>query len=187
MEIHSNQLVVSPALVSRLVSAQFPEWANLPVESVPGQGTVNAIFRIGSSLTARFPLQKSPLAVARGAMEAESAAAIEFADVAGCPTPAPVAIGAPGLGYPMPWLLQTWIPGRIASARGAENGDALALDIAALVQRLRSVDTRGRAFSGHGRGDALAAHDEWIERCLLESAGLLDTKRARVMWEWFRE
>jgi aminoglycoside phosphotransferase (APT) family kinase protein len=120
-------------------------------------------------------------------MEAESAAAIEFADVASCPTPAPVAIGAPGLGYPMPWLLQTWIPGRIASARGAENGDALALDIAALVQRLRSVDTRGRAFSGHGRGGALPAHDEWIERCLLESAGLLDTKRARVMWEWFRE
>jgi len=30
-------------------------------------------------------------------------------------------------------------------------------------------------------------HDDWIERCLIESEGLLDRHRARALWGWFRE
>lgn len=31
------------------------------------------------------------------------------------PHPEPVAIGKPGAGYPLPWSVQTWIPGIVAT------------------------------------------------------------------------
>ncbi len=185
--MHANQLAVTRELVSELMSVQFPNWSTLPVERVSGQGTVNAIFRIGRSLAARFPLQQSDPIAASEALRVEAAAATEFAEISDYPAPVPVGIGSPGIDYPMPWLLQTWIPGTIASARSADNGDALAADMVALIHRLRTADTHGRPFSGRGRGGALQSHDEWMERCFQESQGLLDTARARELWGWFRE
>lgn len=187
MEMHLDELSVTPGLVSRLIADQFPEFGTLPIERVPGSGTENAIFRIGSGLAARFPLQSADSNAARAAIDAEVAAAKEFAGIVDCPTPVPLSVGSPGLGYPMPWLLQTWLPGRTGSARAAENGDALARDVARLIRQLRKADTRGRPFSGRGRGGHLQMHDDWIERCLTESEGLLDTHRARALWSWFRE
>jgi aminoglycoside phosphotransferase (APT) family kinase protein len=187
VEMHANQLVVTRELVSELMRLQFPSWAALPVERVAGQGTVNAIFRIGPDLAARLPLQASDPIAAWEALRVEAAASAEFAEITDCPAPAPIGIGSPGGGYPMPWLLQTWVPGNIASPRSADNGDALAADVVALIHQLRMADTRRRPFSGRGRGGALKSHDEWMERCFRESEGLLDTVRARELWSWFRE
>jgi aminoglycoside phosphotransferase (APT) family kinase protein len=38
-----------------IVGQQFPEWSDLPIEPVKQQGWDNTTFRLGSSLTARFP------------------------------------------------------------------------------------------------------------------------------------
>lgn len=187
VEMHLGELLVTSALVSRLVADQFPDLASLPVERVSGAGTVNAIFRVGQGLAARFPLQSADINAAHAAISNEVAAAREFAGIVDCPIPVPVSIGRPGFGYPMPWLLQTWLPGRTASAQAAENGDALARDVALLIGQLRQADTRGRPFSGRGRGGNLQTHDAWIDRCLAESQGLLDTHRARALWGWFKE
>src|SRR5262249_49634548 len=42
--MHDDELVVEIPLVRRLVAAQFPEWADLPLERVLPAGTDNAIF-----------------------------------------------------------------------------------------------------------------------------------------------
>ena len=53
--MHPDEVAVDAATVARLVAAQFPQWAALPVRPVPSTGTVNAIFRIGDELYARLP------------------------------------------------------------------------------------------------------------------------------------
>ena len=55
--MHEDQLEVRVDTVRRLVKEQFPQWDNLAVREMPTAGTVNAIFRIGDELAARFPLR----------------------------------------------------------------------------------------------------------------------------------
>jgi aminoglycoside phosphotransferase (APT) family kinase protein len=47
---------------------------------------------------------------------------------------------------------------------------------------VRAIDTRGRAFSGSGRGGDLQSHDAWMETCFAHSEPLLDVPRLRRMW-----
>jgi aminoglycoside phosphotransferase (APT) family kinase protein len=53
--MHAGEFAVDADVVARLVAAQFPELAGLPIRRVDSTGTVNAIYRIGSGLCARLP------------------------------------------------------------------------------------------------------------------------------------
>nr|WP_225924718.1 phosphotransferase [Pseudonocardia abyssalis] len=48
-------LPIDESLARRLVAAQFPRWADLPVVAVPRQGVDNRTFRLGESLSVRLP------------------------------------------------------------------------------------------------------------------------------------
>ena len=50
--MHADELVVDAETVRRLVAAQFPEWAALPVRRLPPAGTDNQLFRLGDDLLA---------------------------------------------------------------------------------------------------------------------------------------
>jgi aminoglycoside phosphotransferase (APT) family kinase protein len=70
---------------------------------------VNAIFRIGDGLAARLPLRDGDPAEVAASLRQEAAAATTLAEHSPFPVPRPVAIGTPGLGYPLPWSVQTWL------------------------------------------------------------------------------
>jgi len=53
--MHTDELAINADLVRRLLAAQFPHWAELPLERVPSAGTDNAIFRLGDELALRLP------------------------------------------------------------------------------------------------------------------------------------
>ena len=53
--MHPDQLDVDAPLVRRLLAAQFPQWAELPLEPVEPAGTDNAIYRLGEDLVVRLP------------------------------------------------------------------------------------------------------------------------------------
>ena len=97
-------------------------------------------------------------------------------------SPCRVALGAPGYGYPLPWTVQTWLPGGDAIAEDPARSDAFALDLVNLLTQLRSADTAGRSFSGAGRGGQLRDHDEWMDLCFANSQGLVDVVALRAMW-----
>ena len=181
MSMHPGQLDVAPETVRRLVGRQFPQWRELPLRAVPTQGTVNALFRLGDDLVARLPL----VAATRGQLEAEAAAAAELHGRTRFATPEPVAIGEPGPGYPMPWSVQTWLPGAVATPDG--HSDAFAHDLAEFIEGVRAIDTRGRTFAGDNRGGHLPDHDAWMETCLRNSEGLLDVPPVRRLWAALRE
>lgn len=185
--MHADQLTLIPETVHALVSDQFPEWRDLPVRAVASQGTVNAIFRIGDELAARFPLKPADVEATRRLLEREAQAARELAGRTRFPTPVPVALGEPGRGYPLPWSVQSWIPGRVATPHEPAGSGAFARDLAEFVREVRAIDTRGRAFRGEGRGGDLKSHDAWMATCFEKSAGFLDVARLRRMWAELRQ
>ncbi len=57
------------------------------------------------------------------------------------PTTEPVALGKPGEGYPLPWSVQTWLPGHDATVEDPAGSIEFTHDLAALIASLRTVDT----------------------------------------------
>lgn len=186
MAMHQDQLEVAEDTVRRLVHEQFPRWRGLGVRALATSGTVNAIFRVGDDLAARFPLRGKDPAQARVWLTAEAAAARELAYASTVPTPEPVAIGEPGHGYPLPCSVQTWLPGRIATQEDPASSASFAEHLAGFIAGLRAVDPRGRRFHGAGRGGHLTDHDTWMEVCFGQSEALLDVPRLRALWAQLR-
>ncbi|MPZ01007.1 MAG: phosphotransferase [Actinophytocola sp.] len=102
-------------------------------------------------------------------------------------TPEPVALGEPGADYPLPWSVQTWIPGDAASDEDPSGSVAFAHDLAAFIRGVRAIDTRGRTFRDEGRGGDLRAHDAWLETCFRRSEPLIDAARLRRAWQAMRD
>ena len=187
-QMHANQLTVTTRIVRALAAEQFPQWRRLPVTELEASGTVNAIFRIGDRLAARFPLVVDDPAETRRQLEQEAGAARELLGRTRFATPEPVALGEPGAGYPAPWSVQTWVLGTPATDEDPAGSTAFAVDLAELVAGIRAIDTAGRPFRGWGRGGAdLRVHDDWLETCFRRSAGLLDVRRLRHLWSVLRE
>ncbi len=184
--MHVGQLTVSVRTVRELVDEQFPEWRGLPIRDIGSRGTVNALFRIGDQLVARFPLEPGDVASTRRWLESEAEAARVLLDRTRFRTPEPVALGEPGAGYPLPWSVQTWVPGTVAMDEDSGESVAFARDLAEFVRAVRAIDTRGRSFKGNGRGGDLRAHDAWMETCFQHSEPLLDVPRLRRVWDDLR-
>ncbi|MET7666336.1 aminoglycoside phosphotransferase family protein [Streptomyces sp. NPDC005373] len=187
MTMHDDQVDVTTETVATLIQEQFPQWSGKEIRLLQSTGTVNAVFRIGNDLSARFPLRLADAAETLAVLKQEARASAELAQVSRFPAPEPVALGEPGAGYPMPWSVQTWLPGTVSWDADPSGSDAFAQDLAAFIAALREAETRGRHFSGEGRGGVLTHHDGWMEKCFEESEELLDVRRLRHMWSHLRE
>ena len=67
--MHPDQLEIAADVARKVIANQFRKWRGLAVTPINGSGTVNAIFRVGSGLTVRFPLQRTDAALARAELE----------------------------------------------------------------------------------------------------------------------
>ena len=184
--MHVDQIHIDVDLVRGMIRDQFPQYRDEPIVSLHTSGTDNAIFRIGPGVAARFPLRATDPGACANRLRAEAAAMTEFAQHCPVPTPRPLGVGGPGVRYPMPWSVQTWLDGEVATYDGLADSATFAADIVALIVSLRSAETRGRCFDGQGRGGDLADHDAWVEACFTNSAGLLDVPRLRHLWARLR-
>jgi aminoglycoside phosphotransferase (APT) family kinase protein len=126
---------IDRALVARLIRAQFPQWAGLPITPVEPGGWDNRTFRLGSRLSVRLP---------SAAHYAEKVAVEQrwlprLAPHLPLPIPAPVAQGQPGEGYPWPWSVYEWLEGESVDQAQGVDPVRLALDLAGFLNRLRAV------------------------------------------------
>ena len=186
VDMHADQLAVPVATVRELIGAQFPQCRGLSIRRVASGGTVNALFRIGDRYAARFPLQPRDVEATRRWLRSEAAAARELLGRTRFATPEPVAIGEPGAGYPLPWAVQTWVPGVVATDEDPGGSVAFAHDLAEFIRDVRSIDIRGRTFAGNGRGGDRRAHDAWMQTCFESSKLLVDVARLRRTWAELR-
>ncbi|MBP1857340.1 aminoglycoside phosphotransferase family protein [Rhizobium herbae] len=185
--MHSDQINIKAAHVSDLMTDQFPQFRGEEIIELDTAGTVNAIFRIGAKHAARFPLRMMDPAECTRLLEAETKASAEFNKCCPFPSPKPVGIGRQSSDYPLPWLVQTWVEGQVATPIGLCSSSIFALDLARLIATLRTADLNGRTFDGRGRGGNLTDHDGWMEVCFAKSEHLLDVKCLRRMWGSLRE
>jgi aminoglycoside phosphotransferase (APT) family kinase protein len=96
---HADELDIDPALVRRLLAAQFPQWAALPIERVPSGGTDNALYRLGDDLVVRLPLAER---AAKG-LDKELTWLPRLAPLLPVAIPVVLGRGGPGEGYLLPW------------------------------------------------------------------------------------
>ena len=54
-KMHVDEVHTDVALVRRLLAAQFPQWADLPIAPVRSAGTGNALYRLGDDMVVRLP------------------------------------------------------------------------------------------------------------------------------------
>lgn len=128
-------LVIDARLARRLVDAQFPEWSGLPLRPVEHDGWDNRTFRLGDELSVRLP----SAAGYREQVAKEQEWLPRLAPHLPLPIPAPVARGVPGEGYPWPWSVYRWLPGRPLALEADADPVALAEDVAGFLRALQSV------------------------------------------------
>ena len=184
--MHPDQLVLSQELAAQLITDLLPGTDPATIRLLPTSATTSTVVRIGEDLAARFPLEPSDPDAARAALTAEHEAMAEFAAVCPLPAPEPVALGEPSAEFPMPWSVQTWVPGEAAGPVILEGSDAAADDLAALLLALRAAPTRDRRFQGPGRGGDLTVHEDWVRECLERSRDLLPVDILAARWERWR-
>jgi aminoglycoside phosphotransferase (APT) family kinase protein len=187
VDMHPDQLSINVQTVRVLVDAQFPKWQGLEIKRVASEGTVNALFRLGHRLSARFPLEPGDVKSTRQRLRAEADAAQKLLGRTRFSTPEPVALGEPGAGYPLPWSVQTWVPGTVATGEDPGGLDGLAFDLAEFIAVVRTIDTCGARFVGEGRGGDLTSHDEWMDWCFAQSEQMLDVALLRRIWTGLRD
>jgi aminoglycoside phosphotransferase (APT) family kinase protein len=187
MDMHPGQLTVGVDTVRALVDRQFPAWRDLPIREVRSHGTVNALFRVGETLVARFPLVPGEVGATRHRLESEARAARELLGRTRFPTPEPVGLGEPGSRYPLPWSVQTWLPGTVATVEAPGASPAFAHDLAEFIRDVRAIETGSRTFRGLGRGGHLPNHDSWMQTCFERSEQLLEVAPLRRLWAELRE
>jgi len=173
---------ITPELVSRLVAAQFPQWADLPVRPVDADGWDNATFRLGEHMSVRLP---SAQAYVEGVDKEHRWLAI-LARQLPLPIPVPLAKGAPGCGFPRPWSVYRWIDGQTAAAGQIVDLCQFAADLAGFLGALYKVDPSGGPLPGtHNffRGGSPAYYDAETRAALTALRGHIDTDLAAEVWQ----
>lgn len=159
-KMHADEAETDAGLVRRLLRAQFPQWAGLPVTRLASGGTVNAIYRLGEDLTVRLPLR--PGGAETVAMEARLLP--RLAPLLPLPIPEVVATGEPGEGYPLAWAVHRWIEGRNPVEGDVAEPERVARDLADFAVAVRGIDLPGGP-PAH-RGGPLIAEDREMREAI---------------------
>lgn len=176
--MHDDEVEVDGELVRRLLHAQFPDLAVLPLAPVEPWGTDNGIWRLGDDLVVRLPR----IHWAAGQVDREAEWLPRLGPHLPVCVPRPVALGEPGCGYPYRWAIHGWLPGEAAGPDTIGDSVAFGYDLAAFARALRARPTAG-APPARNRARPLAAYDEATRRAIDGAAHLVDADAALAVWE----
>jgi aminoglycoside phosphotransferase (APT) family kinase protein len=180
--MHPNQIDTDVALVRRLLAAQFPRWADLPITPVELDGWDNTTFRLGEELAVRLPSAERYVAQ----VEKEHRWLPIPAPQLPLAIPEPVAKGAPGCGLPRPWSVYRWLAGEHATVERVADLERFATDLAGFLAALYRIDPAGAPAPGpHNffRGGPVGTYDSETREAISELAGEIDTGAAKEVWE----
>ncbi|GGM06012.1 aminoglycoside phosphotransferase family protein [Deinococcus aerophilus] len=173
---------ITSALVRRLIAAQFPQWADLPVTPVASGGWDNRTFHLGSTMTVRLP---SAGAYAPQ-VDKEQRWLPVLAGHLPLPIPVPLGLGRPGEGYPWPWSVYRWLEGETMIPSCTADLPRLAADLGRFLGALQAVDaTDGPPAGAHSffRGASLQVYDAQTRQVLTALADEVGVRAATAVWE----
>jgi aminoglycoside phosphotransferase (APT) family kinase protein len=100
--------------------------------------------------------------------------------------PEPLALGAPGEGYPWRWSVCRWLDGENATIEQFTDPRQAATDLARFIAALRQINPAGGPPPGpHNfyRGVPLAARDESTREAIAALDGMIDSDAATAAWD----
>jgi aminoglycoside phosphotransferase (APT) family kinase protein len=177
-----NKDEITADVAARLIAAQFPQWADLPVTPVTLDGWDNTTFRLGGELSIRLPsADRYSAQVAK-----EQRWLPVLARQLPWPIPEPVAMGHPGDGFPRPWSVYRWIAGEPARADLVADPAGFACALAGFLAALQAIDAGdGPPAGAHNffRGGPLATWDEQTRELIDLTAADIDATAAASVWD----
>ncbi len=176
-KMHSDEVDTDVARVGRLLAAQFPQWADLPIEPVHSAGTDNAIYRLGDDMAVRLPR----IHWASGQVDKEHYWLPRLAPLLPLAIPVPLAMGTPGEGYPWSWSVYRWLKGESATVERIADPCQAATELARFIAALQQIDPTGGPTSG--RGVPLALRDAPTREAIAALGGVIDTDAVIMAWE----
>jgi aminoglycoside phosphotransferase (APT) family kinase protein len=138
-KMHADEVDTDVSLVRRLLAAQFPQWADLPIEPVDSAGTDNAIYRLGYDMAVRLPRIQGAI----GQVEKERRWLPRFAPLLPLAIPVPLAKGTPGEGYPWHWSVYRWLEGKNATIERLADPRQATTELAHFIATLQRIDPTG--------------------------------------------
>jgi aminoglycoside phosphotransferase (APT) family kinase protein len=180
--MHLNEVDTDVALVGRLLAAQFPHWAGLPIEPVPSAGTDNALYRLGADMAVRLPR----IHWATAQVDKEHRWLPRLAPFLPLAIPVPLAKGTPGAGYPWHWSVYRWLDGENATIERLADPRQAATALAQFIVALQRIDPTGGPPPGpHNsfRGVPLAMRDTPTRAAIADLGGTLDAAAVTAAWE----
>jgi aminoglycoside phosphotransferase (APT) family kinase protein len=182
IDIDAGRMAIDASLVSRLVTGQFPQWADLPIRPVEFGGWDNRTFRLGEHMAVRLP------SAARYAQQVakEHRWLPRLAPLLPLPIPVPLAMGLPAEGYPWQWSIYRWLEGEHAAIERIADLSEFATTLAQFLAALQRIDTAGGPPPGQHnffRGGPLAIYDAETRQAIATLDGAVASDAATAVWE----
>ena len=180
-KMHANEVSTDVSLVRRLLSSQFPEWANLAIKPVASAGTDNAIFRLGHDMSVRLPR----IDWAEAQVDKEHEWMPRLAPHLPLAIPLPLAKGEPDEKYPYHWSVYRWLKGKNASIDQLVDPCQTATELAQFITALQQIDTAGGPLAEEHnlRGVPLKTRDKLTRESIATLKSTIDTNAAFAVWE----
>ncbi|WP_207208879.1 aminoglycoside phosphotransferase family protein [Nocardioides oleivorans] len=176
--MHADEIAIDDGTVRRLVAAQLPDWASLPLRRMPPVGTDNQLFRLGDDLLVRMPR----IHWAADSALTEHAWLPRLAPHLPLPIPAPVALGEPGEGYPWHWTVVPWIVGDTPTEQTFDS-EEWAVSLASFVRACREVPPLDGPVKTEGRGAPVDRLDDWVQEWTARAdPALVDRDAVLAVW-----
>jgi aminoglycoside phosphotransferase (APT) family kinase protein len=180
--MHADEVDTDESLVRRMLSAEFPQWADLPIEQVDSAGTDNAIYRLGDDMAVRLPR----VFRATAQIDKERLWLPRLAPHLPLDVPVPLAKGTPGEGYPWCWSVYRWLDGETATMERIADPRQAATALAQFVTALWRIDPADGPPPGEhnvGRGSPLVTRDTGTRDAIAALRGTLDTDSVTGAWD----
>ena len=181
-EMQAEEVDIDASLVRRLLAAQFPRWAHLPITPAVPQGWDNRTFRLGANMSVRLPSAEGY----EPQVDKEHRWLPRLAPLLPLPIPVPLAKGVPGEGYPFNWSVYRWLEGQTATAGRIADVRRFATALAGFLRALQRIDPTGGPPPGRDnffRGGPLTVYDAETRRAIAALEGRIDTEAATAAWE----
>ncbi|MGW8883143.1 aminoglycoside phosphotransferase family protein [Streptomyces sp. NPDC055749] len=178
-KMHADEVDIDAPLVGRLIAAQFPQWAHLPVTAVRSAGTDNAMYRLGDDMAVRLPRVPG----AAGQVAKEQRWLPHLAPHLPLAVPVPLGLGRPDEGYEMPWSVFGWLEGENAHDTPLTDQPHAAVELGRFVTALRAVDATDGPPSF--RGGPVSTRDPEVRAAIrdLGADGTVEADVATAAWE----
>jgi aminoglycoside phosphotransferase (APT) family kinase protein len=178
---NTSKIQIDIALVHRLITEQFPQWAELPIKPVELSGWDNRTFHLGEHMSVRLP---SAADYAKK-VEQEQRWLPKLAPLLPLQIPVPLAMGEPSAGYPWQWSIYKWLDGKTASIDRINNLCQFATTLGDFLCALQKIDTNGGPLAGaHNfyRGGLLTTYDAEARQAIKTLGDDIDVDAVTTVW-----